>query len=244
MNRISPYLLSIITPVFLLGHLRTFIAFPDAETQSEHPATIHVKTSETNELPKSLRVLKDTVVAADTMKEVIVPVELIRFSADWQHQTVLLSWQTASELNADQFEVLHSTDGMVWTLISVVQASGNSNELRDYSTVHSQPANNTNYYRLIQRDHDGTVHTDEKIAVWFHADRPLNVYPNPLTGELLEVHTELNGHLAIYNHLGELLDEIDLVEGVNKVYLPHIPSGVYFLRTGDNTQQTIRIQKH
>jgi hypothetical protein len=70
--------------------------------------------------------------------------------------TALLEWQTLSEENTSYFDVQKSTDGISYRSIGIVQASNNSNVLKEYSTTDNEIAPSAAYYRIKLYDQDGT----------------------------------------------------------------------------------------
>ncbi|AZQ64644.1 T9SS type A sorting domain-containing protein [Flammeovirga pectinis] len=113
-----------------------------------------------------------------------LPVEMIYFNStiSTSKNNVLLEWATASEINADRFDVERSTNNRNWTNIGVIKASGNSNVKLDYSFTDSGLPNATIvYYRLKQVDFDGKAYVYGPNAVHLdNSERTLTVYPNPI----------------------------------------------------------------
>ncbi len=90
--------------------------------------------------------------------EQVLPVELTRFTATVSpKRTVALAWATASELNADRFEVQRSANGREFTTIGTVGAQGTTTTAHDYSFEDARPLGGTSFYRLRQVDTDGTA---------------------------------------------------------------------------------------
>lgn len=84
-----------------------------------------------------------------------LPVELIEFTAEKKQNRIVLSWQTAMELNNQLFEVQKSEEGTSFYTIAEVAGAGTTNEVSRYSytDIAVWP---TAYYRLKQIDYDGS----------------------------------------------------------------------------------------
>ncbi|WP_420575602.1 T9SS type A sorting domain-containing protein [Ekhidna sp.] len=113
-----------------------------------------------------------------------LPVELLMFSGKIEDSKTKLTWQTATEVNNDYFEVQHSTNGDDFKTVGTVQGNGNSNEVITYNFIHPSPEVGLNYYRLKQVDFDGSVEFHEIIQLENSAGRIVNgmevsTYPNP-----------------------------------------------------------------
>ena len=96
---------------------------------------------------------------------VVLPVELLYFSGKEVNNVNTLQWATASEYNADYFEIEWSTDGKVWWPIGDVVANGWSNSEITYTFNHEDYRQEINYYRLSQYDFDGVFEVFDIIAI-------------------------------------------------------------------------------
>ena len=67
-----------------------------------------------------------------------LPVELLYFKGKPQKEGVLLEWVTASEIDNDYFEVLHSLNGKTFKAIGKVDGAGNSLEEIKYNFLHEE----------------------------------------------------------------------------------------------------------
>jgi hypothetical protein len=84
---------------------------------------------------------------------IVTPVLFTYFNADCNDKGALLSWETATEENADYYEIQRSADGGVWKVIDRVDAAGNSSIARQYQYLDLEGGNVQ--YRLRQVDLDG-----------------------------------------------------------------------------------------
>lgn len=96
-------------------------------------------------------------------------------------QGVFLTWQTASELNAQHFEVMRSDDGFTWEKVGSVGATGTTSQLSDYQFVDEKPSRAAlRYYQLKQIDFDGAFEWLPIISVNCEAEgENYLLYPNP-----------------------------------------------------------------
>ncbi len=115
-----------------------------------------------------------------TIASCVLPVHILSFKAELQHQNVLLNWQTASEYNTAYFIVQRSVDGIHFNDISTVNAAGNSSTINKYQlndNITGLDAG-TIYYRLKETDKDGKT-TLSGINMVTIAGKLFMVYPNP-----------------------------------------------------------------
>ena len=109
---------------------------------------------------------------------VSLPVELVSYDAVAAGKSVRLRWVTASEREAADFSLEHSTDGTTFVPLAAVAAE-NAPAGADYTYTHATPRPGLNYYRLSQTDLDG-ISTDLGVrSVNVGGVEQLSVFPNP-----------------------------------------------------------------
>jgi uncharacterized protein (DUF1501 family) len=83
--------------------------------------------------------------------DIVLPVQLVSFTAAWQNTAVLLNWQIASTTGIDRFELQYGAGGQTYTTIATITAESLKNT---YQYVHSN-AGAVNYYRIITIEKNG-----------------------------------------------------------------------------------------
>jgi hypothetical protein len=183
-----------------------------------------------------------------------LPVELVNFTARKSGSTVILNWQTASELENDYFEVEVSSTGENFNGIARIDGNGNSNKLIEYEYVDQNPLLGQNYYRLKQVDFDGDVEYSKVIGIFNDAPSTLrlNLYPQPASNEVTfqfnGVNTERSLDLTIYNMSGQLVKNLTLNPKSKELSLDVslLSSGLYIVRLSQShsySQQKLIIKK-
>ena len=114
----------------------------------------------------------------------ILPVNLVSFNAAAKNNTVDLSWVTANEVNNDYFEVYRSKNGVSFTLIGKVNATGFATG-STYNFNDAQPGGGTTYYRLKVVDKSANFKLSGTVKADLNA-RSLDVavYPTIVTSVL------------------------------------------------------------
>ncbi|MCA8830900.1 T9SS type A sorting domain-containing protein [Hymenobacter pini] len=160
-----------------------------------------------------------------------LPVKLVRFTAAATSGATRLSWVTASEQDADYFEVERSTTATQWQPVTRVPAA-NAAAGKSYSVLDARPASGTVYYRLAMHDRSGDVAYSSVQLVT--ASPELQVYPNPATTSLnVQVPaTEMTTVLELRDARGRLVRQQQLAQGITNTELPtaDLPGGMYLLR--------------
>ncbi|MEI6594693.1 MAG: T9SS type A sorting domain-containing protein, partial [Bacteroidota bacterium] len=129
-----------------------------------------------------------------------LPVKWLSFEGKLiENRNVLCSWQTASEMNNDYFEIERSVDGSQFTAIGKVKGNGTINNVSSYqftdhslSSVNREPL--TIYYRLKQTDIEGNFDYSNTIAINLNETKDaIIISPNPFTNNFeLQLPTNFN----------------------------------------------------
>jgi hypothetical protein len=142
-----------------------------------------------------------------------LPVTLISFSALGLNQDVLLSWETAMEINNKHFEI-EKLAGNQWIHIGTVKGNGNSQSLHKYTLTDALALNESNktaYYRLKIVDFEGNAEYSKTVSVTLENNRnaqSLEVQPNPFEENLqitLNVDEPNKATATLYNLNGQQL---------------------------------------
>jgi hypothetical protein len=161
-----------------------------------------------------------------------LPVTLTAFAGAAQGQAVHLTWQTASERNAEAFVVEASPDGQVFAPVGQVAAAGTTTQAQRYAFSY-QPPPGLGYYRLRQVDHDGASYYSSVVAVRTGA-ASVAVFPS-VFDEALTVRLPAAGRtaLALLAPDGRVLHQQQLAESPAQdlaMPLATLPAGLYLLR--------------
>lgn len=167
-----------------------------------------------------------------------MPVSLINFDAQVRNTSVQLSWSTATESNSDHFDVERSTDGVNFTSIGQVTASGNSNDVKTYGYTDDKAYNlgkTQLYYRLHLVDKDGRT-AYSKVAPVMLTGSPVafKIFPNPVHDELkVQYSTLAKSTISITGMNGKQLYQATLdanSHGIHRVNVSNYPAGTFILK--------------
>jgi len=117
--------------------------------------------------------------ASDAVNQSL-PITLTDFTAHAKNKTVMINWQTATEINNDFFTLEHSINGEQWNIIFSCEGAGTSTNEHYYSYIDYNPSEGINYYRLKQTDIDGAFTYSPIESVELNNNNvDFMVYPNP-----------------------------------------------------------------
>ncbi|ASS47445.1 MAG: hypothetical protein A3D31_16530 [Candidatus Fluviicola riflensis] len=117
----------------------------------------------------------------------VLPVDLVSFTARREQRSAELTWVTASEENNAQFVVERTTDGNHYEMVAIVEGKGTTQSTSVYTITDEQTPDQLTYYRLKQIDVDGNPTFYDLISVEELGGDALiqRVYPNPANSVLV-----------------------------------------------------------
>ncbi len=111
---------------------------------------------------------------------VTLPLNLLHFSGNRQGNAIVLKWKTTDEINTSHFMIERSTDGVRFTAIQKVNASGT--ETGNYIAIDNQPPTGKLFYRLHMVDKDGKAAYSAVISINNEGNNTITVTPRLVTG--------------------------------------------------------------
>jgi hypothetical protein len=163
---------------------------------------------------------------------VVIPVELVYFKGKAVDAQNVLTWETATEINVENFEVESSLDSKSFQKIGQVVAKNSPSvyELSDNAVAHLM------YYRLRTNDRDGkstvsNVITLENKSTAIAQTKPrIHAYPNPVSA-VLTIENAQGQNLEIVNTLGQVVLRFEKAKEMTKINVSALPNGVYIVKT-------------
>lgn len=170
--------------------------------------------------------------------DIVLPVQLVSFTAVWQNDIPKLNWQVAATLGIRFFDVQWSGNGRDFTTVSRVLVDG---ENKQYQLLHTA-AVAINYYRIVSVEYNGerSVSRVVRLAKTTTGNgQVIVISPNPVkagnpvirlnlldaeTGELV-VHLYTDTGVLVYQFGKALQHENTVTVAVNKA----LPAGVYMV---------------
>ncbi|MEW6470506.1 MAG: T9SS type A sorting domain-containing protein [Bacteroidota bacterium] len=135
-----------------------------------------------------------------------LPISLLNFSVKPLSHSVVITWETVSEINNDYFTVERSSNGAHFEELETVTGAGNSTTVKNYELIDEQPIVGTSYYRLKQTDYDGKISYSHIVSA--NIQLPVfsvSIHPNPTCGKFTISATDKMSAVRIYNSLGMLI---------------------------------------
>jgi hypothetical protein len=212
----------------------------------EANTTYHFAIFEYNGFNQPLYLSPAAVFSATTLAA--LPVKLSKWEAIPVNGKVKLQWTTSAELNASRFVIERSTDGINFSSIITVQASGNSQSDINYNKEDNDPLQGKSFYRLKIVDIDGQFEYSPIRSVLLSAKQSSMLMRNPVQNTL-----ELVTSAAVNNNknewqilgiMGQVIKKGIISSTRTEVNVAGLPAGRYWLRLNiDNDLQTLSFIK-
>jgi hypothetical protein len=181
-----------------------------------------------------------------------LPLLFTLFNARCDGNKVIISWKTAQEQNTSRFDIERSNDGIHWSVIGHLPASGNSSGEKSYLFTDNNPVQNAQY-RIAEYDLDGRVQYTSIIRSSCTITDGFSVWPNPLHEMIfLNITTgnESQATVKIFDSRGALvkMQKSTVLAGNNQLRIDTraLSNGVYTLHADWNNgqiQKSIQIIK-
>jgi hypothetical protein len=176
----------------------------------------------------------------------IVPVEIISFTATVIANNVHLNWSTATETNNRGFEIQRSVIpsramNLSWEVIGFVNGNGTKTNPQNYSFVDKNLAPGKYAYRLKQIDYDGSVEYSDIVEATINVSEKFELeqnYPNPFNPETIirfqlpdNCYVKLKVYDILGNEITTLVDEEKPAGSYEVTFdASSLPSGNYFYK--------------
>lgn len=156
-----------------------------------------------------------------------LPAQLNYFNANKSTNGVQLNWETWSEVDADYYELLKSSNGVDYELFETVKANEVSNEIIQYKSEDLEPINGMIYYQLKIVNFNGTKETLGNAVFNFSSSEiAISNYENFWKID----HPEIKkGVINIYGLNGVLLNSVLISDNSSIISNMNIPKGMYLL---------------
>jgi hypothetical protein len=162
-----------------------------------------------------------------------LPVRWISFAGrpDEQGRSVL-RWE-ADEVGVASYTVERSYDARLFTKVDEVTAVGTGRQ--SYTVTDQQMPYGQVYYRILQKDLDGSFSYSKIISLTGREGAPISVYPNPARGEVtVELQSDYTTKkLKITNTNGLLVGEAEVKDKKVSIDLTGLAPGLYLIQTED-----------
>ncbi len=169
-----------------------------------------------------------------------LPIQLLHFNAYFHSNgSVVLDWQTASEIQNDYFTIERSMDGHSFEAVKNIDGAGTSSMVLNYSEIDKSPYLGLSYYRLKQTDFDGQFDYSEIRSVNSFSPtmrENLYIYPNIVTTKVtIEGEKSILEEISIYDPQGQKVTHLTkknkVSENIVVFDLSQLNKGVYYIKT-------------
>lgn len=158
-----------------------------------------------------------------------LPVKLSSFFASRSGNGVQLTWNTSSEINAQNF-VIQKNKGAGFVDVATIAASNRING-NTYTYTDNETSRESVYYRLVIRDLDGSFAYSETRMVRGGTENTFTVYPNPTSGNTSISISDMSGpvRIDIMDKAGRIVRTQNL-SNTNTFKIESLPKGTYMIR--------------
>ena len=158
-----------------------------------------------------------------SLMNIVLPVELLSFQGEQTKGGNLLTWQTASEINSNRFDIECSADGTHFPKIGEIKAQGKGSA---YEYLDKTPRNISSYYRLKIHDLDGRIDFSKVVFL----------EKSPFGGKGAKIHSNTEG--SVWIETDTPIESINVVNTIGQMVkttkdkqfsIADLPKGIYMV---------------
>jgi len=164
------------------------------------------------------------------VKPVVLPVNLMLFTATEAWEEIYLHWKVADELNFLKYDLEQSNNGIDFIKIATLPGGRTYYSYTDKKTPGSTAAC---YYRLKMTDNNGKFSYSYIVPVFFKGQPVLQISPNPAKNYFTISGLQHPGVVSLIDANGKNIMTNKTNGSTYKINISSIPAGVYFIRVGD-----------
>lgn len=176
-----------------------------------------------------------------------LPLNLLSFAAETSNNNTDIGWSTAQEINVSHFEIEKSGDGIHFSVIGEVDATGNnSTNQQYYQFIDNNPQSGISYYRLKMVDKDGKYTYSKVVVIRNGFVTGTHIFPNPVKNNLTVEFTSVKAQTAdyyLYTIDGRLVLKavFNIQKGHNlfTLNLSGLAAGTYILKIANEINSTV-----
>lgn len=167
-----------------------------------------------------------------------LPVSLLNFNAMSRTGKVLLSWETATEINNEGFAIERKVGAGAYEKIGFVKskAPGGNGENYTYTFEDNSPSSKSiTNYRLAQTDYDGKITYSEirSVRIGNNIKLAMSVYPNPSSGTMnVALPEEGMFDVSVFDFSGRQVKYIPAISTKN-FQIQNLKPGIYTITVTD-----------
>lgn len=169
------------------------------------------------------------------IREFVLPVQLLNFSAAKVNQQAKLSWKVTNEEDCVNYILLHSIDGIQFEELAAIPVKTPSQLVKAYQYIHTTPSLGWNYYKLKVNKKDGTYYYSSMERLPFQG-LPVRISPNPFKDFLIvEAPQNFSYTVTVFDMTGKIAyssagvgsSEFDLANFASGPYIVQIANAGY-----------------
>ncbi|MBL7813630.1 MAG: T9SS type A sorting domain-containing protein [Saprospiraceae bacterium] len=179
---------------------------------------------------------------------VVVPLDLLDFTAQAEAKVNKLNWETANEVNTSHFSIEKSvSNGDKFVPIGEVKTNGFASSTPQYYTFADAQPSNLDYYRLKMVDKDGQFTYSKIITLARKSDAKINYFPNPAS-HIVNVQIEVKNYKTVKVELLDISGKIVATQSKTRdksdsasfvLDVEHVPNGIYTAAVTIDGQQSV-----
>ena len=174
---------------------------------------------------------------------VVLPVKFLSFTLSNTSSIILIQWSTAEEVNALKYEVERSEDGINWTKVGSVSATGNSTSTHNYTYSDHYTISNKVYYRVKEIDFTGQYNYTaiKELKNDANGNIDIKIYSPSQSTAVIEFPSLVNDNVSIriISFSGQIISEKVVNRPVGQYMMNISKTGAYIIQVSNQSNLNI-----
>ena len=164
------------------------------------------------------------------VKPIVLPVNLMLFTATEAWEEIYLHWKVADELNFLKYDVEQSNNGIDFIKIATIPGG---KAYYSYTDKKIPGSTATFYYRLKMTDNNGKFSYSYIVPVFLVGQSVVQISPNPAKDYFTISGLQHPGVVTLIDANGKNIMTSKTNGSTSKIDISSIPAGMYFVRVDD-----------
>ncbi len=182
----------------------------------------------------------------------VVPLELLSFDGQASFDHNLLSWQTASEVGVDAYQLQRSFDGTSFSTIASLPATQQSGSSKSYQHADEDVRVGITYYRLVEQSVDGMLSICSQVISLQRAAASgfdfIDIVPSITSADevqlLIDSEAQADIQVSVFDYTGRLILETEISSLIGRETYPlnlsSLLAGAYLVQLGSDQNKAVR----
>ena len=179
----------------------------------------------------------NSLVLSNAYCSILLPVDLVWFTAYYSNGQTVLNWKTAQPELVDHFIIEKRNDNNDWMAL-YTQPANDGVFIYDHADHLLKTGNNFYRIKVVKKNNVVSYSVVRKVLVP-GKNEVITIYPNPANKKIFITGMSTSSQLSLFDQTGKLTWQKKIIASQNivEVNLPSLSAGVYIIKIGETIRR-------